>query len=402
MNLFFNKSIILGVTGSIAAYKAADLASRLTKAGAKVVVVLTPGAEKFITPLTFQSVTGCKAYTDKDLWEGETHVTHIGLGHNADFTVIAPASADFMAKLAYGFGDSLLSVSILASHCPLLIAPAMDGDMYDHPATQANMAILRDRGIHFIGPASGHLASGLTGVGRMTEPSDIFGKIRLILSRGEPLKGKQLLVTAGGTQEPIDPVRVITNRSSGKQGYAVAQAALDAGADVILISAPTGLEAPYGCELIPVKSAEELLNNVLDRLPDCDALIMCAAVADFHPVKAADQKIKKSSGFHQIELEPTKDILAEVAKIRPDLPSLKAVIGFAAESRDLIRNASEKLMQKKLDLIVANDISSADSGFEVDQNKAVFLFADGEKTDIPLMDKSELAARLIEEVVRLL
>ena len=400
MKLFQNQSILLGVTGSIAAYKAADLASRLTKAGAKVNAVLTPGAEKFITPLTFQSVTGCKAFTDKDLWEGETHVTHIGLGHNADFIVIAPASADFMAKLAYGFGDSLLAVSILASHCPILLVPAMDGDMYNNPATQTNISILRDRGIHFIGPDSGHLASGLAGVGRMSEPTDIFGKMRLLLSRDNSLTGKRILVTAGGTQEAIDPVRFITNRSSGKQGYAIAQAALDAGADVILITTPASLEAPYGCEKVLVKSAEEMQNNLLDRLPDCDALVMCAAVADFRPKQIYQQKIKKSSGYHKIDLEPTEDILGEIAEIRSSLPNLKAVFGFAAESQDLIKNASEKLTKKKLDMMIANDISSSDSGFEVDQNRAFFLFPNGSKKEMPLMEKSELAEKIIEELKR--
>ena len=398
MNLFQNKSILLGVTGSIAAYKAADLASRLTKSGAKVNTVLTPGAEKFITPLTFQSVTGVKAYTDKDLWEGETHVTHIGLGHNADFVVVVPASADFMAKLAYGFGDSLLAVSILASHCPILLAPAMDGDMYNNPATQANITVLRDRGVHFIGPDSGHLASGLAGVGRMSEPADIFGKIRLLLSRDKSLKVKRILVTAGGTQEAIDPVRFISNRSSGKQGYAIAQAALDAGADVILLTTPTALEAPYGCEKVLVKSAEEMQNNLLDRLSDCDALVMCAAVADFRPQSISKQKIKKSSGYHRIDLEPTEDILGEIAKIRSNLPNLKAVFGFAAESQNLIKNASEKLINKKLDMMIANDISSSDSGFEVDQNRAFFLFPDGSKKEMPLMGKSVLAEIIIEEL----
>ncbi len=402
MNLFENKSILLGITGSIAAYKAADLASRLKKSGAKVNAVLTPGAEKFISPLTFQPVIGSKAYVDNDLWIGETHVTHIGLGHNADLAVIAPASADFMAKLAYGFGDSLLAVSILASHCPLLLAPAMDGDMYDHAATQANVAILKERGAHFIGPASGHLASGLTGVGRMSEPAEIFNNIRCLLSRDGKLRGKRILVTAGGTREAIDPVRMITNRSSGKQGYAIAQAALDAGADVTLISAPTALDVPFGCQYIPVESAADMLNAVVAHLPECDGLIMCAAVADFHPLAAAEHKIKKDGGFNQISLEPTQDILAEVAVMRPSLSKLKAVIGFAAESQDLRQNAKGKLDKKKLDMIVANDISAKDSGFAVDQNRAVFLYADGREKEIPLMGKDQLAEALITDLLQLL
>lgn len=402
MNVFENKSIILGVTGSIAAYKAAEIASRLKKAGAKVHAVLTPGAEKFITPLTFQSVIGGKAYVDQDLWVGDTHVTHIGLGHNADFAVIAPASADFMAKLAHGFGDSLLAVAILASHCPLLLAPAMDGDMYDHAATQTNLRVLQERGVHFIGPAAGHLASGLTGVGRMTEPVDIFNHMRYLLSRGGSLQGKRILVTAGGTREAIDPVRMITNRSSGKQGYAIAQAALDAGAEVTLISTPTALDVPAGCSPVAVESAAEMLEAVLAHLPEADGLIMCAAVADFRPQESAAQKIKKTGEVQQLTLAPTKDILAEVARFRPTLPKLKAVIGFAAESQDLLQNAKGKLTRKKLDMIVANDISANDSGFGVDQNRAVFLYADGREQEIPLMGKDQLAERLIADLIQLL
>ena len=239
-----NRHIVLGVTGSISAYKAAEIASRLKQAGALVDVILTQAATQFITPLTFQSVTGRKAYVEADLWGGEGHVTHIGLGHNADLLLIAPASANTLAKLAHGIGDNLLTVTALAAHCPLLIAPAMDAGMYSHPATQANVELLKQRGAIFIGPAEGHLASGLVGLGRLVEPQDILGQVRYLLSRNGPLKGVQVVVSAGGTQEAIDPVRLITNRSSGKQGYAVAQTALDYGAEVVLVSAPTALSAP--------------------------------------------------------------------------------------------------------------------------------------------------------------
>ena len=257
MSILSNKRILLGVTGSIAAYKAADLASKLTQAGAQVDVILTSAAEKFITPLTFQSVTGRRAYVDTDLWGNEAHVLHIGLSHSADLLVIAPCTANTIATLAHGQADTLLTVTALGMQSPLLIAPAMDGGMFDHPATQENIETLKKRGATFIGPAEGHLASGLSGVGRLLETAEIIGHIRLILGRNGLLAGKKIVVTAGGTQEPLDPVRVLTNRSSGKQGYAVAQAALDAGAQVILITTPTALTPPTGARVVHVETAKE-------------------------------------------------------------------------------------------------------------------------------------------------
>ncbi len=266
-----NKTIVLGVTGSIAAYKAADLASKLTQMGAKVDVILTAGALQFLTPLTFQSVTARKAYIDADLWGREGHVTHIGLGRAAELLAIVPTSANTIAKLAHGIGDNLLSVTALAAACPLLLAPAMDAGMYSHPATQANVELLRRRGATVVGPAAGHLASGLVGVGRMTEVPEIIGHIRRLLGQDGPLCGKKLVVTAGGTQEAIDPVRLITNRSSGKQGFAVAQAAVDAGAQVVLVSAPSHQTAPVGARLVQVASAAEMLSAVLQDLVEGSA-----------------------------------------------------------------------------------------------------------------------------------
>ena len=257
------KRILLGVTGSIAAYKAAELASKLAQAGAQVDVLLTQAALQFITPLTFQSVTGRRAFCDADLWGSEGHVQHIGLGKAADLLVIAPASANTLAKLAHGLADNLLSVTALAAACPLLVAPAMDGGMFTHPATQANLEILRQRGAIVVGPAQGHLASGLTGVGRMVEPFELLGHIRLALGRSGALAGRKVVVTAGGTHEPIDPVRAITNRSSGKQGFALAQAALDLGAQVTLIAGPVSLSTPQGAERVDVQTAEEMLQAVL-------------------------------------------------------------------------------------------------------------------------------------------
>src|SRR5919108_4557795 len=283
MSILSNKRIILGVTGSIAAYKAADLASKLTQAGAQVDVILTSAAENFVTPLTFQSVTGRRAYTDNDLWGNEAHVLHVGLGRAADLLVIAPCTANTIAKLAHGQADSLLAVTALAMQSPLLIAPAMDGGMYDHPATQDNIEILKKRGGSIIGPAEGHLASGLSGVGRMLETAEIIGHIRILLGQNGPLAGKKIVVSAGGTQEPLDPVRVIANRSSGKQGYALAQAALDMGAQVTLITTPTALTAPVGARLIKVETARQMLGAVLAEAAKSDVLVMAAAVADFRP-----------------------------------------------------------------------------------------------------------------------
>lgn len=394
-----DKHILLGVTGSIACYKAADLASKLAQAGAKVEVILTAAAQNFVAPLTFQSVTGQRAYTDTDLWGNEGHIQHIGLGKGADLLVIAPASANTLAKLAHGIADNLLSVTALAAVCPLLVAPAMDGGMFMHPATQANLEILRQRGAVVVGPAQGHLASGLVGIGRMVEPVDIFGHIRSLLARSGALHGCRVVVTAGGTQEPIDPVRMIANRSSGKQGFALAQAALDAGAEVTLISGPVALNTPAGAQRVDVRTAQEMLAAVLAALHQADVLIMAAAVADFRPAVAANQKIKKDSGVPEIHLEPTPDILAAVAeaKLRSGWP--RVTVGFAAESQALLENAARKLEAKKLDLIVANDISQADAGFSVDTNRVTLLFANGRRESAPLLEKTEVAQLVIASVI---
>jgi phosphopantothenoylcysteine decarboxylase/phosphopantothenate--cysteine ligase len=395
-----NKHILLGVTGSIASYKAADLASKLTQAGAKVNVILTNSAEKFITPLTFQSVTGHKAYTDKDLWGDEGHVLHVQLGKQADLIVIAPCTANTMAKLAHGFSDDLLTVTCLASTADVLIAPAMDGGMFDNPATQGNLSTLLSRGVMVAGPATGHLASGMSGKGRMLEPIEILGHIRIALGKHGKLKNKKVIVTAGGTQEAIDPVRIITNHSSGKQGYALAQAAIDAGADVTLITTPTALTPPVGAKVLNVKSVQDMLDALLKE--SADALIMTAAVADFRPKHVAKDKIKKRDGIPQIELEVAPDILKIVAGSPVEKKRFKVVVGFAAESQDLLENASDKLKSKGLDFIAANDISSKDAGFAVDTNRITLLFANGSKESLPLMTKTEAAEKIIEHVARLL
>jgi phosphopantothenoylcysteine decarboxylase/phosphopantothenate--cysteine ligase len=402
MSVITNKRITLGVTGSIAAYKAADLASKLTQASAQVDVILTGASEKFVTPLTFQSVTGRRAYVDNDLWGNEAHVLHVGLGHSADLMVIAPCTANTIAKLAHGQADNLLTVTALAMRSPLLIAPAMDGGMYDHPATQENIETLKKRGGTFIGPAEGHLASGLSGVGRMLETTEIIGHICLLLGKNGPLAGRKIIITAGGTQEPLDPVRVLTNRSSGRQGYALAQSALDMGAHVTLITTQTALILPIGARLVHVETAKQMLEAVQAESSESDALIMAAAVADFRPKNLSKDKIKKEGGIPQIELEATEDILKTVAGKGSDKDGPRVVVGFAAESRDLLENAAHKLQSKGLDFIAANDISADDAGFAVETNRVTLLFADGRQEGLPLMSKSEVAEVILERVAKLL
>lgn len=403
-----DKHILLGVTGSIACYKAVELASRLTQAGARVDVLLTQAAEKFITPLTFQSVTGRKAFNDADLWGGEAHVIHVGLGHSADLLVIAPCSANTLAKLAHGIADNVLTLAAMAADCPLLIAPAMDAGMYSHPATQANVDALRQRGEVIVGPAEGRMASGLVGLGRMVEPAEILGHIRWVLGLGGPLAGRRVVVTAGGTQEPIDPVRVIANRSSGKQGYALAQAALDLGAQVTLISGPVALEAPVGAERVGIQTAQEMHQAVQEAVAGADVLLMAAAVADFRPSQAAREKIKKTGAGGEgipgleLRLENTVDILAQVAEQKAQTGFPRVTVGFAAESQDLVENARRKLQAKSLDLVVANDILAEDAGFAVDTNRVVLLEAGREAQALPLMSKAEVAAAVLERVVELL
>ncbi len=424
MGILQGKHIVLGITGSIAAFKAAELASQLSQMGAQLDVILTPAAEKFIAPLTLQSVTGRHAYTEADLWGGEAHVLHVGLGHTADLLVIAPCTANTIASLAHGQANNLLTITALAARCPVLVAPAMDGGMLDHPATRANLDALLRRGVYIAGPAEGHLASGLIGKGRLIEPPELVGHIRLVLGRSGPLAGRKVVVSAGGTQEPLDPVRVLTNKSSGKQGYALAQAAIDAGADVTLVSAPTALMPPVGARLVPVQTAREMLDAVLLESQAADALIMAAAVADFRPKRLAPDKLKTRDGIPQLELEATEDILKAVAarKRSPELaahgpaspqggamslgPSEvhgpRVVVGFAAESRNLLDNAAEKLRSKNLDLVVANDITARDAGFEADTNRVTILHDNGEHESLPLMSKSEVAEAIIARIGGLL
>lgn len=396
ISLLSQRRIVLGVTGSIAAFKAADLASKLTQAGAEVDCVLSASAERFVTGQTFRALTGRRAYVDKDLWSDESHILHVGLAQSSELLVIAPATADTIAKLVHGRADTLLTITALAATCPVIVAPAMDGGMYEHPATQANLARLQERGVVIVGPEEGRMASGLVGRGRMSEPSQILGHVRLVLGREGSLAGRTVVVTAGGTQEPLDPVRVLANRSSGKQGFALVQAALDRGAQVILISAPSSLTTPVGANRIEVETAEEMAEAAVQATSGADALVMAAAVADFRPSIRSDAKIKRASGVPEVHLEPTVDILAAVSQQRP-----KVVVGFAAESEDVVTNAEGKLRAKNLDLIVANDITDDDAGFAADTNRVTVISANGGAEQLPLMAKSEVAAIVMDHVAAL-
>lgn len=411
VNLFAGRRILLGVTGSIAIYKSVDLASKLTQAGAHVDVIMTESAIRFVTPLTFQAVTGRPVYTD--LWQTSnsgglpTHIAHVGLAEDADLLIVAPASANTMAKLAYGLSDNILTVTALAARCPLVIAPAMDGGMYEHPATQKNVQILTERGAIILQPEVGRFASGLTGRGRLPETPTLIGAIRHTLGQAGPLKGKKIVVSAGGTREAIDPVRYITNHSSGKQGYALAQAALDQGAEVILVSTASEHQAaPFGARLVPVVTAEDMRAAVEHHAASADVVIMAAAVADFRPAAPSEQKIKKNDDDpnQQLTIEMTRnpDILLAVKDIRQKTGHPKVVVGFAAESENLMQNAQKKLRSKGLDLLIANDISAKDAGFNVDDNRVTILGKNGGAEEISLRSKVRVAERVMERVIDLL
>ena len=397
-----NRRILLGVTGSIAAYKAADLASKLTQAGMQVDVILSAAARKFVTPLTFQSVTGRKAYTESDLWGEDAHVLHVGLVEGADAFMIAPATANTIAKLATGQAESLLTLTALGARCPLIMAPAMDVGMYEHIATQENVKILHERGVIIAGPAEGRMASGLIGKGRMLETTELVGTLRQVLGQAGPLDGLKIVVTAGGTHEPIDPVRVLANRSSGKQGFSLAQSAIDRGGRVVLIAGPTMLPTPVGARRIDVITAAEMLEATQVNVTNADVLLMAAAVADFRPGEAATDKIKREKDIPEITLERTEDILAAVSKLKVKTGWPRVIVGFAAESQKLIENAQSKLEEKGLDLVVANDITADDAGFAVDTNRVTLLDRTGDSEELPLMSKDAVAEEVLQRVVALL
>jgi phosphopantothenoylcysteine decarboxylase/phosphopantothenate--cysteine ligase len=398
LRILHEKQIILGVSGSIAAYKSIDLASKLTQHGALVETILTESAQRFVTSLSFQSVTGRSA--SANIWEEEEHVKHVRLGETADLFVIAPATAHTIAKLAHGLADNLLCVTALASRCPLLIAPAMDGGMYQHDATQDNLKLLRSRGAIIIEPAEGRMASGLTGKGRMVEPVELVGHIRKVLGRGGNLKNRKIVVSAGPTQEPIDPVRFLSNRSSGRQGFALAQAALDAGAAVTLVAGPSALEAPVGAEIIHVKTAAEMCEAILSEVNNADALLMAAAVADFRPENPANQKIKKTADKlrNNIPLIPNADILLAVKEQRQKTGWPLISLGFAAETQNVIDFGKEKLKRKGLDYIAINDVSDPMAGFSVDTNQVTLVSNQGIVYEIPVQSKTNVSERIIDVV----
>jgi phosphopantothenoylcysteine decarboxylase/phosphopantothenate--cysteine ligase len=399
MSSLAGKRILLGVTGSVAAYKAADLASRLTQEGALVDAVLTEAATRFVSPLTFQSVTGRKALAD--LWSGDAHVAHVALGRDLDLFVVAPATADVLARLAHGLADDLLTVAALASCAPLVLCPAMDAGMWEHPATRANVETLRSRGAHFIGPAEGRMASGLSGTGRFVEPEEIVEHLRTLLGAKGPLAGRTIVVSAGPTQEPIDPVRYVGNRSSGRQGFALARAALDRGARVVLVAGPTSLPTPAGAERVDVRTAGEMREAVLKASAKADALLMAAAVADFAPGDPADAKLKKGAGKRglKLRLHPTADILADVGARRRKTKRPRVLVGFAAETGDPSPEAHRKLAEKGLDLVVANDVTAPGAAFGAATNRVALISADGGEERLPILSKADVAEIVLDRVV---
>jgi len=393
--MFEGKSIVLGVTGSIASYKAVDLASKLTQAGITVDVVMTESATKFVAPLSFRSITHRPVLTDMFAPVTEFNIEHVALAERADVVVIAPTTANTIAKLAAGLADDLLSCTVLSTKAPVILAPAMDAGMYQNRATHENLERIRSRGCIIVEPAYGRLASGLEGIGRLADVSEILGTIYQVLGQGGDLAGKRVLISAGGTQEPLDPVRYIGNYSSGKMGYALAEAARDRGAKVTLISTPTAISPPFGVEVIPVQTALQMQEAVIEKTAEADALIMAAAVADYRPESTAENKIKRQADRMNLELIKTSDILK---KVSGDLIK----VGFAAESEEIIVKAKQKLKEKGLDLIVANDITAAESGFAVDTNEVIVIDREGKAEHLPLMLKTEVAHRILDRVAILL
>jgi phosphopantothenoylcysteine decarboxylase/phosphopantothenate--cysteine ligase len=390
-----DKSIVLGVCGGIAAYKAAALCSQLVRAGAVVDVVLTDAAREFIAPLTFQALTHRPVVTDMFSLLAETEIGHVSLAKRANLLIIAPATANTMAKMASGLADNMLTTTALASDAPILLAPAMESRMWTHPLTQENVAKLHKAcDLVVVGPAEGRLASGARGLGRMAEPDAILDAARWALGRHGPLAGQHVLVTAGGTSEPLDPIRFIGNRSSGQMGYALAHEARDRGARVTLIST-TGQLAPFGVEMVPVNTAIEMRDAVVKALADGNILLMAAAVADYRPATRSDQKIKKGESGLSLDLIRTPDILVQVAKLRrPD----QVIVGFAAETQNLLENARDKLRRKHLDLIVANDARQAMGSAT---NQVTLIFADGRVEEYPTLPKREVASRILDRVIAL-
>jgi phosphopantothenoylcysteine decarboxylase / phosphopantothenate---cysteine ligase len=388
------KTIVVGVTGGIAVYKAVDLVSRLRKLGADIHVIMTKSATQFVQPLTFREISGNPVVTD--MWDEPKmwHVQHISLARKADLLAIVPATANIMGKIAHGIADDMLTTTVLATTAPVFLAPAMNTQMYKNPITQDNMHRLRSYGFRIMEPASGYLACGEEGMGRLPEPADIVDRIVAIMMAKRDFSGKTMLVTAAGTQEPIDPVRYIGNRSSGKMGYAIAQAARDRGARVILISGPTFLPQPHGIEFIAVQTAQEMKEAVLRYYGEVQVVIKAAAVADYRPQQAAEHKIKKLNSHMTIELEKNPDILWELGQKKQH----QILVGFAAETQSLLENAREKLERKNLDMLVANDVTIAGAGFNTETNIVKLLLSDGAIEELPLLTKKEVAEIILDKI----
>jgi phosphopantothenoylcysteine decarboxylase / phosphopantothenate---cysteine ligase len=395
--------ITIGVTGGVAAYKAAELVRLLQQDGFTVQVVMTRGAREFITPLTFAALSGQKVITD--LFEksssGEANVEsaieHIAVAQRTDLLLVAPATADILAKFARGMADDFLTTLYLATTAPVIVAPAMNVNMWNHPATQENIEMLRARGVKIVNPDEGYLACGMTGAGRLAGQQEIVAAVRETLHTQKDFTGETMLITAGPTCEDLDPVRYLTNRSSGKMGYAVAEAAARRGAKVRLVSGPVNLETPAGVERVAVRTAEEMRHSVVDRLSESTIAIFAAAVADYRPAETQTEKMKRNREPLTIRLEPTPDILAEAAKRKGD----RLIVGFAAETEHVAENARKKLAAKNADLIVANDVTAEGAGFDHDTNIVTLFSRDGRDLALPKLGKSEVAQRILDEVLRL-
>ncbi|MEW6666782.1 MAG: bifunctional phosphopantothenoylcysteine decarboxylase/phosphopantothenate--cysteine ligase CoaBC [Thermodesulfobacteriota bacterium] len=388
------KRVVVGITGGIAVYKAAELVRLLVKAGAETRVAMTAHAARFVTPLTFEALSRNRVISD--MWAPENSpMDHITWGQEADLIIVAPATANFIAKMAHGLGDDFLSTMLLASTAKVLICPAMNTCMFQHPAVRENLGVLKQRGVHVLDPSEGELACGTEGPGRLQEPEAIAEEAEFLLTR-QDLAGIRFLITAGATVEPLDPVRYITNRSSGKMGYALARAAAMRGAEVTLVSGPTHLTPPPRVRWVAVNTTEEMRRAVLERSSDSDVVIKAAAVLDYRPRERSREKIKKGDQILTLTLEPNPDILAELGRARGGRPSV--LVGFAAETSDLLAHAKEKLEKKNLDLIVANDVTRADAGFDSDTNLIKILYRDGTVEDLPLMTKLAVAHQLLDKV----
>jgi phosphopantothenoylcysteine decarboxylase/phosphopantothenate--cysteine ligase len=388
--------VVLAVTGSIAVYKMVELARRMVQAGATVQVVMTRSATEFVQPLTFQALTYRPVEVDVFGAQDERAAGHVSMGRQADVVVIAPATAHVLARLANGFSDDLIATTVLATDAPIVLAPAMETHMWQNAATQANVATLRSRGARIVEPESGPLASGDIGPGRLASLERIEAAIAEALSVSQALAGRRVIVTAGPTVEPIDPVRFVSNRSSGKMGYAIAAAAADAGAEVFLVSGPTALRTPAGTQLVPIESAEQLRDAVLGLLPNADAVVMAAAVADYRPIETQERKIKKRDAGKELSLRMTEnpDILKAIVAARR---AGAIVVGFKAETGDATAEAGRMLREKKLDLVVANDVSDPGSAFGSDTDRVTFVSADGVEA-LPLLAKTEVARRLVAKL----